>query len=1209
MSDEDLGSADGAVSTDDLVDQVCDRFEAGWRAGSRPRIEASLSDADPPLRDRLLRELLMIELCWRKRGRESPEPAEYLDRFPHREDIPAIVAAFVWNGSAPSRFTNLEFHERGGLGVVFKAHDSELKRVVALKKIRDDRAHDPGSQARFLREGESTGRLEHPGIVPVYSLNRGDDGKPFYAMRFIRGETLSDAVARFHGAEDAGRGRDERALALRGLLRRLIDVCNVVAYAHSQGVLHRDIKPDNIMLGPFGETLLLDWGLAKPLGSALDPAGLEQAQAPDRPSSASDTRPGSLVGTPRYMSPEQATRRHDRMGPASDVYSLGATLYTVLTGQQPFAPENDIEVILNRVQASDFPPPRALARDIPRPLEAIALKAMAKVPDERYASAGRLAEDLEHWLADEPVAAWPEPYQVRAGRWMRRHRTAVMGAVATLVVGLAGLGAASAVQAQANRQLRGANIAIKDALDKTRRAQDETKRALAQSEESRQQAEAVARFLVEALRSPDPSQDGRLVRVADVLEQAAEKLDIDFTGSPATKGAFLHAVGRTYVGLGLYDKAELLLSRARTIREAALGPNHPETLASRSELALAYEKAGRSVDAIALCETTLKLQESTLGPRHPDTLQSRNHLALAYHGAGRTNDAIAMDQETLKLRESILGLDHLDTLESRNNLASAYQDAGRNTEAIALHQATLKICEAKLGLDHPGTLASCNNLARGYFWAGRTTDAIALFESTLKLAESKLGPEHPNTLTSRSNLASAYREAGRIVDAIAMDEATLKLSESKLGRDHPGTLTSRNNLATGYETAGRTADAIALYETTLNLQESTLGPEHPNTLASRNNLAGAYQRAGRILEAIAMGEVTFKLCEAKLGPDHPETLHSANNLGSAYNDSGRTSLAIALLQTTLKRLEAKLGYEHQSTIVSRGNLALAYLASGRTALAITLLELNLKRQEATLGPDHPEALRSRNNLAAAYEKAGRTAEAIPLFEATLRLSEAKLGPNHPGTLYTSNNLALAYGQTGRAALAIPLFERTLELLESKVGSNHPNTRATRDNLVQAYASAGAYSRSEPLLREGMEWARKMFGATDVRTAAAIAQLGLNLVQQRKWIEAEPILRECLTIREKRQPHEWSTFNTRSQLGGSLLGQGRFAEAEPLILSGYEGMKAGENKIPAPGKPRLPEAADRVVRLYEAWGKEEAATQWRARLGRHASDLPLDVFAR
>ena len=257
-----------------------------------------------------------------------------------------------------SRFRILRPHAQGGLGKVFVALDSELHREVALKQIHDSHADDTESRRRFLLEAEVTGGLEHPGIVPVHGLGTYADGRPYYAMRFIKGESLKDAIVAFHADDTLRRQPGQRSLELRKLLRRFLDVCNAIDFAHSRGVLHRDIKPGNVILGKHGETLVVDWGLAKALGRVE--AASDSSERPLIPMStggSTETLPGSALGTPAYMSPEQSAGELDRLGPHCDVYSLGATLYCVLTGNPPFTGE--VADVFRAVQKGDFPPPRA----------------------------------------------------------------------------------------------------------------------------------------------------------------------------------------------------------------------------------------------------------------------------------------------------------------------------------------------------------------------------------------------------------------------------------------------------------------------------------------------------------------------------------------------------------------------------------------------------------------------------------------------------------------------------------------------------------------------------------------------------------------------------------------------------------------------------------------------------------------------------------
>jgi serine/threonine protein kinase len=322
------------------------------------------------------------------------------------------------------RFEIQQVLAQGGLGVVFLARDREIDRTVALKQIKSQWADDEDSRARFLLEARVTGRLEHPGVAPVYALGSDDTGRPYYAMRLIRGESLLEVIERFHRVRGGASGRSNRMSELRKLLQRLVDVCNAVDYAHSKGVLHRDIKPANIMLGKYGETLVVDWGLAKVIGADEDVA-LTTRMAPgvDDDDGALSTRLGAAIGTPAYMSPEQAAGRIDELGPATDVYSLGATLFHLLAGEPPHLPDEDMAVMISKAEHGSVMRPRQYVPWLPRPLESICLKALAVTPTDRYISARAFSDDIQRWLADEPVSGHRERLDERAFRWLRNHRT------------------------------------------------------------------------------------------------------------------------------------------------------------------------------------------------------------------------------------------------------------------------------------------------------------------------------------------------------------------------------------------------------------------------------------------------------------------------------------------------------------------------------------------------------------------------------------------------------------------------------------------------------------------------------------------------------------------------------------------------------------------------------------------------------------------
>lgn len=370
------------------------------------------------------------------------------------------------------RYRSLRFHARGGLGEVHVADDTELPRRVALKRMQPAHAGDPNMRQRFLREAEITSRLEHPGIVPIYGLIKNPEGEPSYAMRFVEGETLEQAAARLHGLPEG----PERTRLLRQLLTRFVAVCSTVAFAHSRGVLHRDLKPRNIMLGAFGESYVIDWGLAKAQQEAAADR-LADGATPGEFADAEGTQAGQALGTPAYMSPEQARGDWANLTVASDVYGLGATLYFLLTYQPPFAGSG--EEIVRRVARGELPPPAPRVRSsISVQLSAICQRAMQADPHARYAGAVELAADLERWLGDEPVSAYRDSRWTRLTRWAKRHGRIVAGTVSALIVVTIGLAVAVplllSARAQAEDEARRSEAAVFRGL----RAIDESKQVL-----------------------------------------------------------------------------------------------------------------------------------------------------------------------------------------------------------------------------------------------------------------------------------------------------------------------------------------------------------------------------------------------------------------------------------------------------------------------------------------------------------------------------------------------------------------------------------------------------------------------------------------------------------------------------------------------------------------------------------------------------------
>jgi eukaryotic-like serine/threonine-protein kinase len=557
------------------------------------------------------------------------------------------------------RYRILRPHARGGLGEVFVARDEELGREVALKEIQPQHADNLDSRGRFVREAEVTGGLEHPGVVAVYGLCSYADGRPFYAMRFIQGDSLKEAIERFH---KAGRP-DFSGSEFRQLLGRFIDVCQAIAYAHSRGVLHRDLKPGNIMLGKFGETLVVDWGLAKVVGTKEVGSG-ERTLNISSGSGSTPTVHGQAIGTPAFMSPEQASGRLDELGPATDVYSLGATLYTLLANRPPIDGAGIAEV-LQKAERGEWTPTQRVNLAIPAPLAAICAKAMALPPADRYSSAQSLASDVERYLADESVTAIRDSLIVRVGRWSRRHRTSVATAAATLLVGAIAMGFGLAIVGDRNTKLATANTkldeALKDAGDKRSKAEAATKLA----DERFEVALDSIKTLIFEIQDKLATRSGMKPLREALLKEARAKLE------KLTKATEVGAAGRALWGIhatlgdialdidGQPAHSKTEHERARAIAESLVQAEPNDTQAQKS-LATSLGRLGdvalRLGDAAAarrFHDLGLAIRR-TLAQQDPNDLEAQRNIAEHLRKLGETARKAKNSTETRSFLEQEL---------------------------------------------------------------------------------------------------------------------------------------------------------------------------------------------------------------------------------------------------------------------------------------------------------------------------------------------------------------------------------------------------------------------------------------------------------------------------------------------------------------------------------------------------------------------------
>ncbi len=1036
--------------------------------------------------------------------------------------------------SAGLRFRVLRPHARGGLGEVYVARDEELGRDVALKEIQGRYADHPESRARFVLEAEINGGLEHPGIVPVYGLGTYADGRPFYAMRFIKGDSLQEAIQRFHAAEGPRRGPRERALALRELLRRFSDVCNAIAYAHSRGVLHRDLKPGNVMLGPYGETLVVDWGLAKVVGRPESAsASTEGTLRPTSVSGSAETQAGRALGTPAYMPPEQAEGRLEELGPASDVYSLGATLYCLLTGQAPFQGK-DVGEVLRRVQRGEFPPPRQVKREVPPALEAVCLKAMALKPEARYPTPRALAADVEAWLADEPVGAWREPLRARAGRWARRHQALVAAlAAGVLVTGLAG--GAGAWWLQRQRAERQAELARQEGA-----LRQDVAAALEQAVNLRRGGHFVeASHLLgrsrERLGAAGPADlreqvehaladTGLAKRLDDARQRASNLVEGKFDFAGAEQG-YVVVFAESKLGQEGED-AEAVGARVRAsaVRaEVVAALDHwagITRVASRRAWLLAVS---RSADPdpnrdrlrqpalwrnkVALARLAGETGVAQLSPQlagalgwalladngdsvpmlraaqahHPGDFWLNLVLGRALYEAKEWNEAIGYFRAALALRPQAAVVHY--------SLGLVLEDKGQLDEAVGYYEEALRL--------DPKVTNAHYNLGVILYRKGKVREAAGHWEQELRL--------DPKYAKAQFNLGLALRDQGKLAEAVGHYEEALRL-DPKLAPAH-------HNLGNALREQGKVAEAVGHYEEALRLD--------PKCAQVHLSLGSALWAQGRLGEAVGHWEQALRL-DPKLAQAHynlgitlkaqgkvaeavghyeealrldPKYAEAHVNLGNALAQQGKVAEAVGHYEEAL-RLDPKLAQAHN-------NLGLALRAQGKVAEAVRHFEQALR-----LDPKYAEA---HVNLGNALAQQGKVAEAVGHWEQALRLD--------PKCAEAHSNLGVALHAKGRVDEAVSHWEQSLRL-DPKNAKAHYNFGVALDALNRREEAVGHY---EEALRLDPKYAHAHYG------------LGYALYQKGKVGEAIRHFEEAVRLDPK-------CAEAHVNLGVALYTKGRVDEA-------------------------------------------------------------------
>ncbi|MGD8451971.1 MAG: serine/threonine-protein kinase [Phycisphaerae bacterium] len=788
---------------------------------------------------------------------ESPALGAILDGVgpETRESARAAAAArreSLSPGQHPERigqYRILDILGEGGMGVVYRAEQDRPRRIVALKVIK------PGVESRetlrrFEYEGQVLGWLQHPGIAQVYEAGTADTGQgpqPFFALELVHGEGLTDYA-------------HKHRLGIRGRLELLAKVCDAVHHAHQKGVIHRDLKPGNILVDNRDQPKILDFGVARATDADLRPTTLE-------------TSVGQLLGTVRYMSPEQVAGASRELDTRSDVYALGVIAYELLTGRPPVdISGKTLPQALRAVSEEDAPPLGAVNRALRGDVATIVAKALEKDKTRRYQSASDLAADIRHYLADQPIMARPATsfYQLR--KFARRNRPLVIAGTVAFVALCWGL---VQVTWERNRAVAAELLA----RERAERAQAEADKAL-----------AVNQFFNRLLTLADPTQDGRDVRVVDLLQRAADSVTAELPGQPEVEAAVQNSVGTAYLNLGLYAEAVPFLQASLDTRAAVLGEDAPDTLVCMTNLAAAYDKLARWAEAEALVRRTLEVRRRQLGPENVRTLESMKNLGGVLQKQGKFDEAEALWSDALAIARRVLPEDHCTRLTIMNNLGQLLKQRGRPAEAEPLLRDSLALLRKSVGEDSQVTLTCASNLAGTLSAQGRFAEAEPLLRHVLAVRRSALG-EHPTVYAAVSNLAMLLRDKGDLVEAERLAQEALTGFRQIVGPENRQTFVAWNNLASLMVERGRAAEAADEYTGLLEVAARVLPPEHYMVRVFRSGYGECLTALQRYEEAEALLLPVYEGLSTDVGARHQHTQRTVERIVALYEAWGRPEQA------------------------------------------------------------------------------------------------------------------------------------------------------------------------------------------------------------------------------------------------------------------------------------------------------------------------------